>query len=341
LSSRAEPGIWIAGAPGAIGGATTELDHLIDLLLGRGVPVHVVPTWRAGARTVADLLARGCTVHSYRPDVFRDGVVLSFGNVRFLHRLPEIVRAGRPRRVIWFNCNNWMLDGEAEAHRNGWLDAVGFVSRYQEAILRPQLEQIAPVPTFGYRPYLNLRRIPFAPRPPDRTFRVGRISRDDALKFPDDMWHAFSAIRVPPRTRKLVLVLGYGPAAAGRVGPPPPDLDVTLLAPGSIPARRLYAGLDVLLYKTGGWSESYCRVVVEAQAHGVVPVVPDDYAFPELVVPGSTGFLARTTAEMSEYATWLAHHPRQRMRMARRGRRRVEQLVSEPVCWAPWPAIMA
>jgi hypothetical protein len=35
-----------------------------------------------------------------------------------------------------------------------------------------------------------------------------------------------------------------------------------------------------MIHKTGGSRESCCRVLVEAYAHGVVPVVEDDYGSP-------------------------------------------------------------
>ena len=35
--------IWIAGYPSPFGGADTELDHNIDLWLGQGVAVYLVP----------------------------------------------------------------------------------------------------------------------------------------------------------------------------------------------------------------------------------------------------------------------------------------------------------
>jgi hypothetical protein len=43
---------------------------------------------------------------------------------------------------------------------------------------------------------------------------------------------------------------------------------------------------------TGGTGESYDRVI-EACAHGVVPVVENDYAFPELIVHGERVVLRR------------------------------------------------
>ena len=137
--------VWVAGFPSFYGGADTELDHLIDLLVSYGVDVHLVPMFGCDERMKATVVERGCTVHAYRDDVFKDRTVVSFCNGRFLEHLPAIVEAGRPRRVIWFNCMTWLFEREKEAHRNGWIDYFGFQSQYQRNMLTPQLEQIAPV----------------------------------------------------------------------------------------------------------------------------------------------------------------------------------------------------
>ena len=83
------------------------------------------------------------------------------------------------------------------------------------------------------------------------------------------------------------------------------------------------------MHKTGGSRESYCRVLVEAYAHGVVPVVENAYAFPELVVHGETGFLAESSAHMSELASELAHDPKRHCRIAHAGREYLEATLCD------------
>jgi glycosyltransferase involved in cell wall biosynthesis len=96
-----------------------------------------------------------------------------------------------------------------------------------------------------------------------------------------------------------------------------------------------------MIHKTGGSRESYCRVLIEAWAHGVVPIVERDYAFPELVVEGETGFMTSDSDEMSYRASWLAFHPAAHRRMAQAGRRRLEEvLVDEEACWAGWRVLL-
>ncbi len=339
-SGRGE--LWIAGFPSRYGGADTELDHVIDLLRARGVDVHLVPMFGADAAMRRSVRERGCRIHRYRPSIFEDRVVASFCNGQFLERLPEIVEAGRPATVIWFNCMTWLFEREIEAHRNGWIDYFGFNSAYQRSHLIPALQAIGPIRSFGYRPYFNPRRVQWRYREWEGTYRVGRISRDDGDKFSSDCWRIFDRVLVPRSLAKKVYVLGYGPNAARKIGPAPPGLDWRTWSPNEIDATQFFRTVDTMIHKTGGSRESYCRVLIEAYAHGVVPIVEEDFAFPELVVHGETGYMTSDSDEMSYWASRLAHTPSEHRRLAENGRLHlVENLVPAELCWRPWRDLLA
>ncbi len=333
--------VWVAGFPSSYGGADTELDHLIDLLRAFGVEVHLVPMFGADPAARASALARGCAIHDYRSDVFRDRVVVSYCNGHFLDRLPAIVADGKPALVVWFNCMTRLFDAERAAHRAGHIDVFGFVSDYQKRLLAPELAQIRPFQTFPYRPFFNPHRVAWRYRAWDGVYAVGRISRDDGDKFAEDTWRIFDRVLVPRSLRKKALILGYGANAARKIGPPPPGLDHHTWPGGGIPATELYRSIDTMIHKTGGSRESYCRVLIEAYAHGVVPIVEDDYAFPELVRHGETGYRTSSSDEMSYYASLLAHDPWRHRSMAERGRRFLEEELSDPAAsWRGWEEIL-
>jgi hypothetical protein len=333
--------VWVAGFPSRYGGADTELDHTIDLWRSAGFAVHLVPMFGAADEMVRSVVARGCEVHAYRPDIFRDRIVVSYCNGEFLRLLPEIVEAGRPGRVVWFNCMTWPFDNELRAHEAGWIDVFGFVSSYQESQLRPHLERIAPYKTFEYRPYFNTRRVPWQPREFAGVYGLGRISRDDAAKFAPDTWQIFDRVLVPTSLSKKVFILGYGPNAAARIGPAPAGLDWLTWSPDAIPSAGFYHRINTMIHKTGGSSESYCRVVVEAYAHGVVPIVEDAYALPELVVHGETGFRSSDSDEMSYFASVLAFDEQRHRSMVEAGRRHLEeQLVDEDAALRGWLEVL-
>jgi hypothetical protein len=333
--------VWVAGFPSFCGGADTELDHLIDLFRTRDVAVNLVPMFGVDDRMRESVLARGCSIDDYRGDVFRDRDVVSFCNGEFLGRLPEVMAFGPPARVIWFNCMTWLFDAERDAHKNGWIDVFGFQSAYQRRVLAPQLAEIGPVHTFDYRPYFNVDRVQAGYQEWGDSYRVGRISRDDEAKFAPDMWRIFDRVLVPPHLNKKVYILGYGENAAERCGPPPPGLDWLTWSPNAIQAEEFFRTISTVIHKTGGSRESYCRVVIEAYAHHVVPIVELDYAFPEIVVHGETGFMTSDSDEMSYYASLLAHDPVRHRRMAEAGRRYLEEeLMSGDACWQPWAELL-
>jgi len=333
--------VWVAGFPSTYGGADTELDHAIDLLRDHDVAVNLVPMFGADEVMKRSVLARGCRIHAYSDDVFRGRTVISYCNGQFLDKLPAIMRAGRPARVVWFNCMTTLFDAERRAHQSGHIDCFGFVSAFQARLLGPRLAEIRPFRSFPYRPYFNARRVEWRYRGWDGCYKVGRISRDDGDKFAADTWRIFDRVLVPSALQKKVYILGYGPSAARKIGPAPPGLDWQTWGGNGIPATDFYRTIDTMIHKTGGSRESYCRVLIEAYAHGVVPIVEDDYAFPELVVHGETGFAARSSDEMSYYASMLAHDPTKHRRIAENGRRFLEeQLVNREACWRGWEEIL-
>ena len=332
---------WIAGFPSDYGGADTELDHLIDLFRLYDVGVTLVPMFGASDAMRQSVLARGCRIVDYRDDVFAGKTVISFCNGQFLDHLPAIIAAGAPAKVIWFNCMTYLFDREREAHARGWIDIFGFVSAYQKSLLAPRLEAIRPFASFPYVPYFHCDRVAWRYKPLQNTYHVGRISRDDAAKFATDTWRIFDRVITPSHLAKKVFILGHGPNASAKIGPPPPGLTWVTWEGGAIPAGRFYATIDTMIHKTGGSRESYCRVLIEAYAHGVVPIVENDYAFPELVIHGETGFLCGSSDEMSYYASFLAMNPKAHAQMARNGRRHLETNLSDPqASWAAWQDVL-
>ncbi len=335
------PEVWVAGFPSYYGGADTELDHLIDLFRQFDVTVTLVPMFGCGERMKQTVLERGCAIVPYRDDVFHEKTVVSFCNGQFLSRLPSIMKAGPPAKVIWFNCMTYMFDAERTAHANGWIDYFGFVSEYQEQRLAAEITKIGPYRTFSYKPFFNFNRIEWAYREFGDTYRLGRISRDDANKFAADTWRIFDRVLVPPHLKKKVFILGYGVNAARKIGAPPAGLDWLTWSGGAIPASQFYSTIDTMIHKTGGSRESYCRVLIEAYAHGVVPIVENGYAFPELVRHWETGFMTSDSDEMSYYASYLAMNPIEHRRIAENGRRHLEEVLVAPErCWAAWQQIL-
>jgi hypothetical protein len=198
------------------------------------------------------------------------------------------------------------------------------------------------VRVFPYRPFFNVRRVSWAYREWEGTYRVGRISRDDGAKFSSDTWRIFDRVSVPAHLRKKVYILGLGGNGAAKIGPAPASLDWQTWDAGGIPTEDFYRTIDTMIHKTGGSRENYPRVLLEAYAYGVVPIVEKDFGFPELVIHGETGFMTSNSDEMSSYASMLANNPREHRRIAENGRRHLEETLAEPeACWKPWEELLS
>jgi glycosyltransferase involved in cell wall biosynthesis len=92
-----------------------------------------------------------------------------------------------------------------------------------------------------------------------------------------------------------------------------------------------------MVHKTGGSRESYCRVVPEAYACGIPVIVERDYAFPDLVVDGVTGYMCGSSDEMSYRASELAFDEEKRKKMCYASNNHlVNEIASKEKCWKPW-----
>ncbi len=340
--------MWVAGYPSYYGGADTELDHQIDLWLSQGVAVHLVPDSEPDPVMKADVTARGAFTHVYRPDIFAGKAVVSFCNGRFLELLPEISSAGRPRCVVWINCMTWTFPRELECHRLGLIDVFGFQSQYQRKWLLPELTAIRPVEELeSYRPFFSLKRW-FGHSSALNTvenragyYGIGRVSRDDQAKYPADLWATFSCVTAPSPVK--CFVLGWGPNALQKCGLPTAHngLDWELWPPGGIPAVDFFSRIHTLIHQTGGSRENWPRVAFEAWASDVALLAECDYAWPELVDDGATGFLCRSSGEFADRASLLAFDEGRRRQMVAAGRKQLKrEHCDDTKCFEAWDRIL-
>lgn len=319
--------IWVAGSPSFVGGADTELHHQIVLWRKHNVKVYIVPNApeSISLEMTKLMLEIGCEIIQYTPEVFKDKNVVSYCNGIALSRLSEIFQPyHRPAKFIWFNCMTWCFDPEIIAIKNGWITHLGFVSGYQRDYLMNEYSKRLPEMCvdnkveFGergfpqllrYSPYLDINQFDIIQKD-DNYFGVGRISRADPNKYSTDCWRIFDRVLTPGP--KKTFILGWSEDVGKRIGVPPAGLDWQWWTAGAIPTKEFYSKIDVMIHKTGGSRESYCRVLVEAMAHGIVPLIERNYAFPEIL--GKSDVLSKfcmcdSSDEMSFRASCLAFNP--------------------------------
>jgi len=336
--------IYIVGMPGTCGGALTEIANFLDLARSHDVSVTLCAHDLRNQIAIDFAQSIGCKIRRFdNYKIFKNKIVAAWNNGKFLTRLPSIIDEGKPRCVVYFNCMLMAHRIELLCHHVGWINYHGFVSDYQRKVLIPQLDRMGPTNEFeGYIPYFNpdndLQRIKFEYRKPVdvNEFVVGRISRDDPRKFADDTWKIFGDVDTGP-LHKRVLVAGFGYRTRPVLGNPPEGMNATLLEADEMPVAWIYRQLHCIIHKPGSSGESYCRIVPECYAAGVPFVGSRDFAFPELVVHGETGFLCESSEEMSACASMLARDEPLRERIIRNGYEHLKaNMADAEKCWLPW-----
>jgi glycosyltransferase involved in cell wall biosynthesis len=325
--------ILLPGYAGSFGGAETELWHMADAFQKGGVTVHLVPYAQPSDEQREAMDALGCITHEWDPALFRGQVVFALCNREFLRRLPAIREAGLPKAVVYGDTMARQIYGREE-HRRGWIDYFLFQSKYQRDGHLAELSKIASVRELaGYHPYFSWHR-PGSPGvwapgcPCNRnaeTFAIGRVSRDDKAKFPDGFWDSYESVRRQSPKPVHFWVMGYGPNARERCGAPPAGEHVHAFPPYRMSSADLFSHLDVMIHLTGGSSENWPRVLFEAWASRVVPIMDRDSGASEIITDGVNGFLARNNAEAAECALLLARDDALRVRMANAGAETLER----------------
>lgn len=322
--------------------ADQELYHLIVLLRRYGINVNCVPMFGEDPKMRKEMDDLGVKTYKYEDTIFKDQVVASWCNGSFLDKLPTIMKKGKPATVIWSNTMTWLFPKEIMAQSQGWLDYHTYVSNFQRGMIEDQLTEKSGVKVNvleGYKPYFQVKD-EFKLDRDVENFCVGRLSRNDPAKFSADMWKMFD--RILSKRHKKVFIQAWSDNVAKKVGPPPPGLDWMTTGPNHIPATEFYHKLHCILHKTGGSRESYCRIVPECYAHGTVMIAENNFAFPDLIIDGETGFLCDTTEEMSFRASEMANYEDERRRIAKNAYEfLVYDLMNPDDAVRPWMEVLS
>lgn len=329
--------IFVAGYPGELGGASTELDHTLRLWRRHGLEVALVPNDTPDPRWRARMDRLGCVTLRATPETVHlpaGSTVVAFCNERFLHAAHRFREAGC--RIVWAGCMNWLFPAERlHYRRHGPFDRYVFQSRYQRDALVPQLRKVGFRDEQGHliRGALDLAAFPYRPRPRAKgdVFTLGRISRAAADKFGRESWSIYGGIPREVRVR----VLGWHPRLEAELGPPPPWAEC--LPERAVPAREFLGSLHCLAPWGGEAVENWPRAGLEAMAAGVPVVAEARGGWTEMIQHGHTGYLARTAEEFARSAARLADDEPHRLAIAAAAREAVEHdLAPADTIWRQW-----
>jgi glycosyltransferase involved in cell wall biosynthesis len=256
--------------------------------------------------------ARCCLFDQLHGRLSGTGLALCNGRFfpdRIAHRAKE-----RGLRILWSGEMMWHHPGEVEAVREGVVDEVLYVSPLQRMALAAGH---AGVPWTITGNYVDPAQFPFR-RPVSGPFTIGRLSRPDPDKYPEDFPVFYEALGLDDCCYR---VMAWDEALAAkyswhRFGP-----GWERLGPAQEPAADFLSSLDLLVYPLGHRVvESWGRAVVEAMLTGCIPLVPAGHHFEQLIIDGETGFVCRDFLDYQEHAQALRANPRRRQDMARAAR---------------------
>lgn len=343
------PNLYWFNWPAHVGGSDTKFVHTLRLLADE-YDITVIPNdagyfenleWLDFLRSLG---VRWSLLEDL-PDRL-EGWAISLCNGRFFTggMLGACVRRGL--KVAWSSEMMWHFYGELEATRFGLIDKVLYVSPAQRRALEPAYRwavsaEEGPPPHFepGGAPmpegdgwhgrlkgadgrelpwvmpgnYIDPELFPFRQRgflPDGQPFTIGRVSRPDPHKFPDDFPQSYErlGLREPARFR----VLGWSGQMAGLWPDHPFDTRWDLVPAGSVPVTQFLDSLDVMVYDLGPtFKESWGRAVVEGMLSGVVPLVPrgGGHHLDQLVPHGIGGYLCEGPEDYRRYANGLRENP--------------------------------
>jgi len=146
---------------------------------------------------------------------------------------------------------------------------------------------------------------------------IGRHSRPDALKWPDDRETTLAAY--PDDPSFIVRILGGGPYLRELLGGYPRNWEVWPF--NAIPPERFLSTVDFFVYfHHSQWVEAFGRTIIEAMASGAVTILP-----PHFQTLFGDGAIYAEPDEIRELVRRLHADRRAFVRQSRRGSALVEQ----------------
>ncbi len=228
-----------------------------------------------------------------------EGFGLSMCNERFF--AGGIIERARARglKIIWSSEMMWHFKGEEAAIRAGLVDKVLYVSELQRRVLS---KGYGNVPGHLTGNYIDPTQFPFTERR-HSTFTIGRLSRPDPAKYPEDFPVFYESLGLPDTHFR---VMAWSDDLKKKYRWHRFDDRWDLLASTAEPQVQFLQSLDLFVYPLGHlFRESWGRSTVEAMLTGAIPLVPPGHHLEQLIVDGESGFLCDDFQVYQEHALKL------------------------------------
>jgi hypothetical protein len=328
--------LYFFGWPDHVGGASTKLAHLLALLAPH-YSVYVIPDdeicfepheWLGWMEHVGVTPIRLKDL----PEQL-EGWAVALCHGEFFSKGYSTEAKRRGLRIAWSSEMMWLYRAEKLAVFAGEPDVILYVSEVQREALEPSYwflwngeerpgnlprQQQGMIPGNNERGplrwvmtgnYIDPTCFPFLDRSQNRRFSetvVGRLSRPDPLKFPENFPSLYEALdQGNTRFRIMAWDKKMGETWPQHVF----DRRWEFLKAMQESQHRFLQSLDIFAYGVGPhFKESWGRSTVEAMLCGAVPLVPrgDGHHLDQLVAHGISGFTYGSDEEFIEYGRMLA-----------------------------------
>lgn len=370
------PPLYFFSWPSKVGGADTKLAHLLPLL-SRHARITVIPNgadrlaeeeWRQWMHSLG---VKTMLREELPPKL--EGWAVSLCNEAFIAKGILGDAMSRGLKIAWSSEMMWHFPAELGAVLFGWIDVVLYTSAVQRGMLEAGYRHALSAGTESMEPapltdpeaewgvihsphsgkklrwvttgnYIDPAQFPFRQRGSGgRPFTIGRLSRPDPDKFPDDFPLTYEqlGLRDPCRFR----VMAWSDQLRDRWQGHPFDARWEFLNAAAEPTVDFLHSLDVLVYDLSPrLRESWGRAVVEAMLTGAVPLVPagSRHHLENLVPHGIGGFHCHGPEDFGRYARLLQDDPSLLSRMSLAARDWAEtRLCNEEEHLALWRKVFS
>jgi|LauGreSuBDMM15SN_2_FD.fasta_scaffold03084_4 hypothetical protein len=319
--------LWIYGVPGDVGGAATKIRDLVRLL-GTLLDICVILPSRQYLKNpdiLRQLKRLPCSFIWFDDLKKRQGAVcLAVCESAFFRSGHAAKLKDLGFKVIFSNEMMWSFDGERDACKDGLVDKVLYVSKFQKAALA---ESNSGTPFAYTSNYVHAESFPYTKRN-HWPMAIGRISRADPQKYSENFPAFYESICPFDANFR---VMGWDAKCAAKFnwfefGP-----RWTLLTMNAKPVVDFLAEIDFFVYSTDRkLHESWGRAVVESMLTGCIPLLPTGHAFEEFITIGESGYICFDATEYRSILSMLYQDVGVRNAVSRRAAEVARDVICSP-----------
>lgn len=288
--------LYIFGWPSFLGGADTKMADLLELLY-KDYNITVIPNFDHQLKEqnwTEYLDARQIKYcKESELDYKLSGIAIAFCNNFFFSDERHRRAIARGLKIVWSSEMMWKHPGETDALTYKEIDRVLLVSDIQKNKIK-----YTNVDTFITGNWVNPDNWSKHPKEPSDTLTIGRVSRADPSKYPENFPNLMVSI-LQGIDKYKIRVMGWSDAIAQKwpwFKPDPNTFEV--LKPCEEPTNYFYNSLDLFVYPLGHtFTESWGRTVVEAQLCGLPVICDVGHNMDNTIVNKKTGFLCKSWEE--------------------------------------------